>query len=132
MKADPTVPGVQLEMAMALQRLGRQQEAVTWFQQAVEREPKNVMALTNLGLALTLTGKGKEALEYLKRALAENAKDPVIYKDLGVCHIQLSAFDEAIEDFKKALALIRPILSFTTILGWHTSSKTGRMRRLRS
>jgi protein O-GlcNAc transferase len=105
MKADATLPGIQLDLAMALQRLGRQQEAIPWFQQALERDPRNPSILTNLGLALTLTGKGKEALDFYKRALAENPKDPTIYKDLGVCHIQLSAFDEAIGDFQKALAL---------------------------
>jgi len=39
---------------MTLQRLGRQQEAIPWFEQALEREPHNANALTNLGLALTL------------------------------------------------------------------------------
>ncbi len=75
------------------------------FKRAIQSEPRNPSALTNLGLALTLTGKGKEALEYFKRAIAENPNDPTIYKDLGVCHIQLSAFDEAIADFQKAIAL---------------------------
>ena len=72
LKTTPPIPDVQLaaqlELAMALQRLGRQQEAIPWFQQVVEREPKNESALTNLGLALTLTGNAKGALEILKRA----------------------------------------------------------------
>ena len=91
---------------MALQRLGRQQDAIPWFQKVIQRDPHNASALTNLGLALTLTGKAKEALDSLSAGRWRvDPKDAVIYKDLGVAHVQLSAFDEAIADFEKALAL---------------------------
>jgi protein O-GlcNAc transferase len=105
LKADPGLMGAQLELAMALQRLGRQQEAIPWFEKVIAQDPHNRSALTNLGLALTLTGRAKEGLNYFQRALAEGENSAVVYKDLGVAHVQLSAFDEAIEDFKKALTI---------------------------
>ncbi len=74
-QADSNLPGVQLELAMALQRLGRQQDAIPWFQKAIEREPHNSFgAHESRTWRSRLTGKGKEALDYFKRALAENRK----------------------------------------------------------
>ena len=53
LKVDPQLAGAQLELAMALQSLGRQQEAIPWFKKVVVQDPQNASALTNLGLALT-------------------------------------------------------------------------------
>lgn len=94
-----------LDLAMALQRLGRQAESIPLFEQAIAQDPANVSTLTNLGLALTLTGKAKEALPYFDRALKSSTAQAVIWKDRGVAHIQLSAFDEAIADFQQAIRL---------------------------
>jgi protein O-GlcNAc transferase len=105
LKENPALPGAAGDLAMSLQRLGRQEDAIAWFERALELEPRNSNLLANLGLAMTLTGKAKDALPYLARAQAEDPKSATIVKDRGVAHIQLSAFYEAIEDFKAALVL---------------------------
>jgi len=43
-RLNPELDGAPNELAMVLQRLGRQQEAVPWFQKVIEREPHNVSA----------------------------------------------------------------------------------------
>ena len=99
------VQGLALERGMAEQRLGRQQESIPYFQKAIEQEPHNAMALTNLGLALTQTGKASEAMPFFQRALTEAPKDSVVLEDMGVAELQQSHFDEAIGRFEAALAL---------------------------
>ncbi len=95
--------GLALELAMAEQRLGRQQESIPYFQKAIEMEPRNATALTNLGLALTQTGKAGEAMPYFQRALKESPKDPTLLEDIGVAELQQSHFEEAISRFEWAL-----------------------------
>ncbi len=95
-------PGADLALAMSYQRLGRQLEAIPYFEKAVAADPKDASALNNLGLALTETGKAKEAIPYFERALAEKSGDAVLHEDLGVAYIQMSDFAGAIGEFEAA------------------------------
>ncbi len=101
----PVPVGGDLALAMSYQRLGRQAEAIPYFQKAVTADPRDASALNNLGLALTETGKAKAAVPYFERALAGNPRDPVFHEDLGVAYIQMSDFGSAIAQFEEARAL---------------------------
>ncbi len=97
--------GADLALAMCLQRLGRQTEAIPYFQRAVERSPKDASALNNLGLALTETGKAKEAIPYFQQALVFDGNNPVFHEDAGVAYLQMSDFNAAIHEFEEASKL---------------------------
>ena len=99
------IPGLALQLGMAEQRLGRQQESIPYFQKAIEQEPHNASALTNMGLALTQTGKAADAMPYFERALAETPKDAVVLEDAGVAELQQSHFEASIARFQAALLL---------------------------
>jgi tetratricopeptide (TPR) repeat protein len=55
---------------------GRYSEAIAAYQAVLKRDPKNVDALTHLGLIVALGGHGDTALETLDRALAINPDYP--------------------------------------------------------
>ena len=107
-RAETTTPpgavpaGADLALAMSLQRLGRQTDAIPYFERAVTLVPTDASALNNLGLALTETGRAKDAIPYFQRALAIHANDPVFHEDLGVAYIQMSDFKAAIGEFEVA------------------------------
>ena len=97
--------GADLALAMSLQRLGRQTEAIPYFERAVAEDAKDASALNNLGLALTETGKAKEAMPYFERALSIQADNPVFHEDAGVADLQMSDFNAAIREFQAAAKL---------------------------
>ncbi len=101
----PAPAGADMALAMSLQRLGRQTEAIPYFERAVAEDAKNASALNNLGLALTETGKAKEAMPYFQRALALQAENPVFHEDAGVADLQMSDFNAAIREFQAASKL---------------------------
>ncbi len=101
----PAPSGADLALAMSLQRLGRQTEAIPYFERAVAEDAKNASALNNLGLALTETGKAKEAMPYFLRALAIQVDNPVFHEDAGVADLQMSDFNAAIREFQAASKL---------------------------
>src|SRR5450756_1109112 len=55
---------------------GDYQKAVEAFRKAVNLEPKNYVALVNLGITLYYQGDKKQAAVYLKRALTINPNLP--------------------------------------------------------
>ena len=59
----------------ALRELGRYDEAINWFDKALEVDSKDVYALTNKGVALDKLGKKMEAFTWVDKALAI---DPLI------------------------------------------------------
>jgi tetratricopeptide (TPR) repeat protein len=59
-----------LEAARTSLFAGRYSEAIAAYQAVLKRDPKNVDALTHLGLIVALGGHGDTALETLDRALA--------------------------------------------------------------
>ena len=95
-------PGADLALAMCYQRLGRQSEAIPYFQLVVAASPQDASALNNLGLALTETGQAKSAVPYFQRALALRGNDVIFHEDLGVAMIQMSDFAGAIREFEAA------------------------------
>ena len=95
-------PGADLALAMCDQRLGRQTEAIPYFERAVAASPQDASALNNLGLALTETGKAKEAIPDFRQALALRGDDAVFHEDLGVALIQTSDFAGAIRELEVA------------------------------
>jgi tetratricopeptide (TPR) repeat protein len=122
----PGLPDGALQLAMALQRLGKQQESIPYFEKALAQEAGNTQALTNLGLALTETGKAGEAVPYLQRALAETPNDPVAHEDMGVAQLQQSHFDESIVQFQRALELdaANPQLHYDLGLAYKLKDRT--------
>jgi tetratricopeptide (TPR) repeat protein len=66
-----------IEIGNALYRLGKYNEAITYYDKALAINPNDVNALDYKGAALTKLGKYQDATTFLDKSLAINPKDNV-------------------------------------------------------
>ena len=101
----PGLAEVHANRGEALMLLGRQQEALAAFDQALARDPGLAAAWNNHGLALNALGKPEAALASFARAalLAPGSVEP--HGNHGEMLRQLRRYDEALVSFSRALAI---------------------------
>jgi tetratricopeptide (TPR) repeat protein len=92
-------------MGMALGQVGRVQEAITEYDQALRIEPDYADAHSNLGTALTQVGRVQEAKEHLEASLRLVPNNPTMYYNMGIALAQLGRLQEAIEQYEQALRI---------------------------
>lgn len=68
----------------------------------VEKDPKNLPALVELGNLYFDTGQPKEAIEVYSKYLAIKPENADVRTDMGIMYRAMGDFDRAIEEFKKA------------------------------
>ena len=76
-------------------------ERLASLKQAVEQNPSDVGALTQLGNMYMDAAKYAQAAEYFERALAVR-EDPTTRTDLGICYKQSGQPQKAIDCFERA------------------------------
>ncbi|EKD42165.1 MAG: TPR protein [uncultured bacterium] len=86
------------------QELPHWKNSVTVFSRALEVDPDNFMAHTNLGQALERRGDIKNARNHYQEGVRLNPTYPVALNNLGGVMAQNREFDSAIYNFNKALA----------------------------
>ena len=79
--------------------------AIAAFTRAVELDPGNAIASSNLGTALLDRGRIDEAISALKAALAIRADLPVTHNNLGNAVRESGRLDEAIASYDRAITL---------------------------
>ncbi|MGQ9722748.1 MAG: tetratricopeptide repeat protein [Candidatus Jordarchaeum sp.] len=84
---------------------GEFEEAIKFYDQALEIDPKDVVALANKGTALDQLGKYREAVECFDKVLEINKKDVEALNNKGSSLIRLGKYSEAIKHFNDALAV---------------------------
>ena len=90
-------------LGLALESLGRTQEATQHFEQALQIKPDYVEAHNNLGIALLQTGKVKKAMEQAEQALRIESNSPVAHNNLGLILAEQGRLPEAIGHYEQAL-----------------------------
>ena len=107
--AEPLAVGqaveVKYRLALALQGMGKVEEAVALFGEVVKLRPRDAAALTNAGLAQVQMGDAKGAVELYLRALALSPRDATLDEDLGVAYLQQSDLAHAMQYFRAGLAI---------------------------
>ncbi len=68
----------------------------------VQKDPKNLPALVELGNLYFDTNQPKEAIEVYSKYLTIKPDNPDVRTDMGIMYRILGDFDRAIEEFKKA------------------------------
>ncbi|MCI0377588.1 MAG: protein kinase, partial [Gemmataceae bacterium] len=96
---------INFELGSALQRTGRNQDAIGYFRAALAQRPDALPAYNNLGTSLNQTGQWQRALEVYNKALALDPKFAIAYGNRGVVFANEKRFDEAEADFRQAVAL---------------------------
>ena len=105
----PAVLQGMLQAARASLSDGRYGEAIAAYQAVLKRDPKNVDALTHLGLIVALGGHADTALETFERALAIDPKYPpaLLYRG-QVLYESKKDTAGAIRSWEKFVAVVPP------------------------
>jgi len=86
-----------------LSALGRTEEAIKAYQQAISVNPKFAISYYGLGIVLSALGKNKEAIEAYQQAISVDPKYANPYNGLGNALSALGKNKEAIEAYKQAI-----------------------------
>ncbi len=89
----------------ALGELGESEEALEYFDEALDIDPKCAAALCGKGDVFKRLGRYKEALEYVEEALEIESKIPEIWLAKGEILVEMQRFDEALPFVNEAIKL---------------------------
>jgi hypothetical protein len=95
----------QNDLAVSLRAIGRHDEAITLFRQALDLDPRSPEILNNLGRSLMALRRPVEASEYFQKALELNPGSSEILSNLGTALFALGRTSEAVAYLQKALEI---------------------------
>ena len=98
--AEPAPAGIS-SSAPPMSQMNAVRERLAALKATLEKEPRNVGALVQLGNMYMDAAKYPQAAEYLERALAVR-EDPTVRTDLGICYKQTGQLDKAADAFARA------------------------------
>ncbi|HYU26784.1 MAG TPA: tetratricopeptide repeat protein, partial [Thermoanaerobaculia bacterium] len=87
----------------SMSQMNAVREQLAALKATLEKEPRNVGALTQLGNMYMDAAKYPQAAEYFERALAVR-EDPTVRTDLGICYKQNGQLDKAADAFARAVS----------------------------
>ena len=92
-------------LGIALAGLGRTDEGIRQFQEALRIAPSSFSIQNNLGVALSSQGKELEALEHFQYALRLQPDSVEVLDNLGSAYLKIGKPDEALRHLATALRL---------------------------
>jgi len=98
--AEPT-PAAAPAGAPPMAQMNAVREQLASLKATLEKDPRNVAALVQLGNMYMDAAKYAQAAEYFERALDVH-EDPTVRTDLGICYKQNGQLDKAIDAFARA------------------------------
>jgi tetratricopeptide (TPR) repeat protein len=100
---DPDNPEAVVKLGRVLRTVGRNEEALGFFQRYHQMVPGDFLGLAHIGSCLSAMGRYEEAESYLRRAVA-GIDDPQTHYNLGLLLSITNRTSEAIAEYEKALA----------------------------
>jgi tetratricopeptide (TPR) repeat protein len=100
---DPDNPEAVVKLGRVLRTVGRNEEALDYFQRYHQMVPGDFLGLAHIGSCLSAMGRYQEAESYLRRAVA-GIDDPQTHYNLGLLLSITNRTPEAIAEYQKALA----------------------------
>jgi tetratricopeptide (TPR) repeat protein len=85
--------------------LGKYQEAIESYKQAIRINPDDEYAHNNLGVAYRKLGKYEEEIESYKQAIRINPDDRDAHNNLGLAYGELGKHKKEIESYKQAIRI---------------------------
>jgi len=128
--ASKALPNELQEVAIAARKnveQGKYPTAEKQYQTILATDPKNLDALSNLGVVYFRTGKIRSAESTLKKALAIAPNDDFVLTTLGIVHYRQSRFDDALTELRKAIEINPNSATAHNYLGI-TASQKGRQQ----
>jgi Flp pilus assembly protein TadD len=124
----PEVPDDLLNVARAAKESfdqGKYRMAEKQYQQILAKSPKNLYALSNLGVVYLRNGKFRSAESTLKDALTISSNDEFLRTTLGIVYYRQSKFDDALAELTQAVEINPKSATARNYLGI-TASQKGR------
>ena len=90
-------------MALLQTSLGRNDDAIDAYKQAISLAPDQIFAWNNLGNLCTRIGRNDEALVTFMKAIDCNSQDPIAWSGLGAVYYRIGYADDAVTAFRKAI-----------------------------
>lgn len=94
-----------LDMAFYEQKKSNHEVAVTFLNQAIERESQRNDLYLPLVESLLALNKSEDAIVWLERLLKVDVIDPVVWNRLGQAYVQSNKLPQAIAAFEESLSL---------------------------
>ena len=101
-KANSNDPNLANAIGAALNAAGKQDEAVLWYNRAIELNPEFAPAYNNLGLNYASRGKLEQAAGPLRKACKLDPQNVRAFYNLGLVLIQLRRYAEAATALQRA------------------------------
>lgn len=104
----PNDPQSEALLGWALMLQEKYDEALTWFQKVLVREPQNSLARINVGYICFKKKNWNEAIEHLSRAIRlDNDRKATLYAHfyLGLVYLERDMFEDAQTFFQKTILL---------------------------
>ena len=93
------------QKGFGLLHLRRDQEAIQYFEEAIEKDPRDYVALSYMAYCLGNLNKHREAIEACEKAIRIEPGFANAYGNLGYSYSKLGQFSKAIEYYEKAIRL---------------------------
>ena len=106
---------------------GKYRIAQKQYETILSNDPKNLDALSNLGVVYFRTGQMRFAESTLKKAVAIAPNDDFVLTTLGIVHYRQSRFDDALKELRKAIEINPNSATAHNYLGI-TASQKGRQQ----
>ena len=124
-KYRPKQPEFYIELADAWLGLGKSQEAIPLYQEAVRRNPDSLAGLLGLGRALETSGRSTEAVEAFRHATEADPGDALSWRELGQIYLKQGKKAEAATALEKSLRLDSEAMESHYALGLLWSQPAG-------
>ena len=102
---DKSLPSVEITLGRIYTEQGKYEQALSSFQEALERDPKNSDAYRGRAIALMDMGKTKEAELSYKKSIEAKPDYWGGYSKLGVFYFQQGRYEEAAAQFQQVVTL---------------------------
>jgi len=91
--------------ALEAQNLKLYQDALSWYERSLEKNPNNAQAHNNMGIILSMLGAHEAAIEHFKEAKNINPELPQVYNNLGNAQESIGQLNEAIKTYEMAISV---------------------------
>jgi len=115
LKINPRYFDALLASAYILGIMGKKEEALGYYEKALEIEPENKFLRMNYALNLATSGRPHQAIEVLNTLKIDYPDDYGIYQNLGITYGNLGDFDNSIEYLEKAISIHPTPLSYLNL-----------------
>ena len=103
---DPRAFRPRVDLAdLYMTKLGKPQQAVEAYREAIKADPIHAGARFGLGMALAATGDNKGALVELQSAARMEPSNPLPLRGIGQVHLAERRFNAAVDSFTKAISM---------------------------